>query len=227
MQPYFFPYIGYFKLVNAVDKFVFYDDVNYIKNGWINRNKILLLDESKYITIPLNSASSFEKINKIKTQISENWPEKILSTLHKSYAKAPYYRNVKDIISKVIKLEENSISKISQKSIVSVMEYLEIEKHFFTSSNKYKNQNLKSVERILDICKIENATQYWNLPGGKDLYSHEIFKKNGIELKFIDSKTIPYQQITSEFQPNLSIIDALMFNDPKTVKKMISLDDLP
>ena len=223
MQPYFFPYIGYFQLVNAVDKFVFYDDVNYIKSGWINRNRLFLSGAIRYITVPLAAASSFEKINRTQVRSGNDWSEQMLSVIRQSYAKAPHYRDVVNLVEEVLNSHDGHISTLAKNSIIAVMDYLEIDKNFGASSTVYENQDLRSVERVLDICKKEKSSQYWNLPGGKDLYSPEIFKNEGIELKFIDVAITPYQQIVPEFQPGLSILDVLMFNDKETVRKMISI----
>ena len=226
MQPYFFPYIGYFQLVNAVDKFVFYDDVNYIKRGWINRNRLFLSGAVRYITVPLIAASSFEKINRTRVRSEDDWPEQILSVIHQSYAKAPHYRAVANLVEKVLNSHDGYISTLAKNSIIAVTNYLEINKDFCASSSVYENQELRSIDRVLDICRREKTSQYWNLPGGKDLYQSETFKNENIELKFIDTVITSYQQMVSEFQPGLSILDVLMFNDREAVKEMISPDSV-
>ena len=224
MQPYFFPYIGYFQLVNAVDKFVFYDDVNYIKSGWINRNRLYLSGAIRYITVPLTAASSFEKINRTQVRRGNEWSAQMLSVIHQSYAKAPHYRAVANLVEEVLNSHDGYISTLARKSIIAVTNYLEIEKEYCTSSTVYENQELRGADRVLDICKTENASEYWNLPGGKDLYSSETFKNKGVELKFIDVAITPYQQISSDFQSGLSIIDVLMFNNRELIKKMLSTE---
>ena len=222
MQPYFFPYIGYFQLVNAVDKFIFYDDVNYIKSGWINRNRLFLSGAIRYITVPLTAASSFEKINRTQIRVDNDWSEQMLSVIRQSYAKAPHYRPIINLVEKVLNSHDGYISTLAKNSIAAVTNYLEMDKCFGASSTVYENQELKSVDRVLDICKKENASQYWNLPGGKDLYSPEIFKNKGVELKFINPVITPYPQMIAEFQAGLSILDVLMFNDQEATREMIS-----
>ena len=222
MQPYFFPYIGYFQLVNVVDKFVFYDDVNYIKSGWINRNRLYLSGAIRYITVPLTAASSFEKINRTYVRGGDDWSAQMLSVIHQSYAKAPHYRPVANLVEKVLKANDGYISTLAKNSIIAVTDYLGIQKDYCVSSTIYGNQELRSADRVLDICKKEKANQYWNLPGGKNLYNSEFFKKGGVELQFVDVAITPYQQLVSEFQPGLSVLDVLMFNDKEAVRKMIS-----
>ena len=222
MQPYFFPYIGYFQLVNVVDKFVFYDDVNYIKSGWINRNRLYLSGAIRYITVPLIAASSFEKINQTKVQSGDDWSAQMLSVIHQSYAKAPHYRAVANLVGEVLNLNDGHISTLATNSIIAVINYLEIKKYYCTSSKIYENQELRSADRVLDICKKEKASQYWNLPGGKDLYNYKTFKNESVELQFVEVSITPYQQLVPEFQPKLSILDVLMFNDKEAVRKMIA-----
>jgi hypothetical protein len=222
MQPYFFPYIGYFQLLNAVDKFVFYDDVNYIKSGWINRNRLYLSGAIRYITIPLTAASSFEKINRTRVRSGDDWSAQMLSVIHQSYAKAPYYRSVANLVEEVLNSHDGYISTLARNSIIAVTNYLEIKKDYCASSTIYENHELRSADRVLDICKKEKASQYWNLPGGRDLYNPEFFKNEAVELQFVDVAITPYQQLASEFLPGLSILDVLMFNDKEAVRKMIS-----
>ena len=221
MQPYFFPYIGYFQLVNAVDKFVFYDDVNYIKSGWINRNRLYFSDAIRYITVPLTAASSFEKINRIHVRVGNEWSAQILSVIQQFYVKAPHYRAVTELVEQVLNSHDGYISTLARNSIIAVTDYLEINKDYCVSSSIYENQELRSADRVLDICKKEKAKEYWNLPGGKNLYNSEFFKKEGVELQFVNVEITPYQQLVSEFQPGLSILDVLMFNDKKAAREMI------
>lgn len=222
MQPYFFPYIGYFQLLSAVDRFVFYDDVNYIKSGWVNRNKLFLSGAVRYITVPLTAASSFEKINKTKTHSEKEWVEKMLSSIKQSYGKAPYYKDVSGIVEKVLKSDDGYISTLAKNSITYVAEYLQLDCDFNESSALYDNEEIKGSDRVLDICRMEKAVEYWNLPGGKDLYSHDEFEANGVKLKFVEVSIEPYKQECPDFQSGLSIIDVMMFNDRETVKEMIA-----
>jgi hypothetical protein len=227
MQPYFFPYIGYFLLIDAVDKFVFYDDVNFIKSGWINRNRLFLAGAVKYVSVPLSGASSFEKINKTRIQSGDEWVKRLLSSISQYYAKAPFYKPVYDLAQGVLQNHDGYISTVARNSVIATAQYLGLKKDFVFSSAIYANQQKKSVERVLDICRIEHATEYWNLPGGRNLYHLDEFSKEDIELKFVDVSMKPYYQHTPEFQPGLSILDVLMFNDPAIVRKMLQDSHAP
>lgn len=221
MQPYLFPYLGYFQLIAAVDKFVFYDDVNFIKNGWINRNRLLLSGEVRYLTIPLAGASSFSKINEVLVQDRQKWARKIVESVRQSYSKAPKLGAVANILLDVLLSEETHISEIAKKSVVAVSKYLELKTEFVMSSSLFGNSELKGVDRVIDICHKENADRYTNLPGGKVLYDGKAFEEKGIALQFIEPELPNYQQSSAEFVPGLSIVDVLMFNDVKAVREML------
>jgi len=222
MQPYLFPYIGYFQLVAAVNKFVFYDDVNFIKNGWINRNRLYLADEVRYITVPLAGASPFLKINEISVVENDLWRKKLIESIRHSYAKAPHFSPVNTFFTEVLFSNSLNIAELAIASVVAISTYLELSVQFVKSSTCYDNRNLVGSERIIDICKRENADQYYNLPGGQNLYSKEQFNSAGVNLHFVYPNLSPYKQIANQFQPGLSMIDVLMFNDRKAILEMLS-----
>jgi hypothetical protein len=218
MQPYFFPYIGYFQLIHAADKFVAYDDVNFIKQGWINRNFILLNCRPLRITIPLSNASSFTTISNSKLSPNAVWRSKLLKTLHQAYDKAPYFEEIYALAEAVIQREHaGSIAQLALGSIQAVVAYLGLTTQIQPTSSHYRNSHIKGQARVLDICCIEGATTYYNLPGGYKLYDRDVFATAGVELGFIQPSIAPYRQFGCEFVPNLSILDVLMFNDRATV----------
>lgn len=214
MQPYFFPYIGYFKLISEVDKFVFLDDVNYINRGWINRNRLFLAGEIRYITVPLVGASQNLRINDISVQPKEIWQSKLLDVIRQSYSKAPNFSNTFELIRHVLQAggPEDKISDVSRRSVIETSKCLGLDTHFIETSSTFENARLKGPERIVDICLRANATEYFNLPGGESLYEKDLFSENGLDLKFVSPALVPYSQFHREFAPGLSIIDVLMFN---------------
>jgi hypothetical protein len=229
MQPYLFPYIGYFQLLAAVDKFVIYDDVNFIKGGWINRNNILINKKSNLFTVPLNKASSYTLINetKINLKFYNIWKVKFLRSLEQSYKKAPHFTEVYNLIENVLEIKENDlISELAVNSIKEVSKYLQLGTEICETSEIYNNKTKSGQERVLDICGIEKASQYINPIGGIELYSKNTFKEKGIMLNFIKSKPIIYAQFDNDFSPWLSIIDVLMFNSINEVNKMINQYEL-
>ncbi len=224
MQPYLFPYIGYYQLIHAADKFIAYDDVNFIKQGWINRNSILANGKLIIFSVPLDNQSSFSKIN--ETNISQKlypiWKKKFIKTIQQNYNKAPFYKEVFPIIESVFNIETCNIAELAVNSLKLVSNYLDITTVFEDTSAIYQNQNLSSQDRIIDLCEKETATIYINSIGGQELYSKKEFLKKNIKLHFLKTGTINYNQFNSEFVPNLSIIDVLMFNDVPTINEFLT-----
>jgi hypothetical protein len=221
MQPYFFPYIGYFQLVTAVDKFVYLDDVNYNKKGWMNRNRLMIGGSVQYFTIPVSGASQNQKINEVKIQVTGPWREKMTRSLAQSYAKAPFVNEALHLLEKVLCIQSEYLSDYAKTSIKVIADYLDIKTTFIDSSQSYGNGSLSGSERILDIAKREEASVYYNLPGGASLYDDKVFNTQKIELRFIRPNLEPYPQNSNAFTPGLSILDVLMFNDRATTKDML------
>jgi hypothetical protein len=221
MQPYIFPYIGYFQLINAVDKFVIYDDVNFINKGWINRNQILVGGQAHLFTIPLKDASQNKLIYEVELAVNDPWKKKFLKTVQQSYLKAPYYQPVFPMIEDIVNSGAKSISELTLYALQNVCAYMGISTEIIPSSSIYQNTDLKAQDRILDICKQESAGHYINPIGGMELYEKNKFEKEGIKLNFIKSTAGPYPQFKNAFVPWLSIIDILMFNDTTRVDKLL------
>lgn len=228
MQPYIFPYIGYFQMVHAVDKFIFYDDVNFIKQGWINRNNILVSAKSSMFTVPLSKATSFSMIKDtlINESLYEKWRSKFLVTLSQNYKDAPFFTSTYDLVSQILNKKHITISELSIDSIKSISSHLGFTTQFIISSQAYHNKSLERQERLLDICYQEKAVNYINSIGGQELYKKEDFKKRGVSLKFIKSLSLEYKQFKNDYVPYLSIIDILMFNSLDEIKSLLNKYEL-
>jgi hypothetical protein len=218
MQPYFFPYLGYFQLIAAVDKFVIYDDVNYINKGWINRNNILINGKSSLINVPLSGASQNKRIKDIAPSTEQKWRNSLLKTIEHNYKRAPHFDEVYKMLQGVINSDIGTISEFNYLGIKCVCEYLGITTTIIPGSERYLNSNLKGQYRILDICQKENAKHYINPTGGMELYNRGVFLNEGVSLSFIKSELTCYKQFKGDFIPALSIIDALMFCDVNELK---------
>lgn len=223
MQPYLFPYIGYFQLINFVDEFIIYDDVNFIKGGWINRNRIIINNTLGFISLQLQNKSSFKKINEINIVPEGNNRNRILSIIKYCYQKAPYYPDVYPIIEDIILNKEDNLAKYITNSLKILCKYIGINTQILSSSRIKKDNNLHGEKKVIDICKNRNASVYINAYGGRKLYSKENFGINNIDLKFIHTLPIKYQQFSDTFYSDLSIIDVLMFNNIKDIKKMMKM----
>jgi hypothetical protein len=240
-QSYFFPYIGYFQLINAVDKFIIYDDLTFVNKGWINRNQILIKNAGAcLITVPLINRTSSAKIRYIKIDDQNGtsyWRKKLSKTIYVNYRHAPMFDKIFPLVESLINYPTEYLSELNAQSIRAVCNYLkintiiesdmaryqEIESNLldekFTSEN-YGNIEPKAI-RIIEICKYEGANSLYNSLGGVALYSKEMFEKYNILIRFIKTKSIQYKQFDNTFVPNLSIIDVLMFNSIDKIHEML------
>lgn len=224
MQPYLFPYIGYWQLFNAVDEFVILDDVQYINRGWINRNRILVDGRDHLFTFSVIKAAQTQKIN--ERYFSAGFPEekmKFMRTLQYSYAKAPFFVKVLELIDNSLDFSaEGNIAVNIGKSLSVIAEYLDITTKICFASEIVCNKELKAQNYILELNKKLNSDVYINLSGGMELYDKEAFRENNIRLHFLRSKPITYKQYKELFLPNLSIVDVMMFNAKDEINKMLS-----
>lgn len=219
MQPYFFPYIGYWQLINSADTFVIYDDVHYIKQGYINRNSILINGEKRTITLRVNRASSYSIINSLTVG---NNKSKILKSIELSYRNAPNFAQVYPLLKQSILCENNNLARYLAASISDVCRYLGISAQIVLSSELEKNNNLRGQEKVIQICALLGASSYINPIGGINLYDHPSFDKEGIELYFLKTLDMSYRQFTGNFIPNLSIIDVMMFNANEMLRNLLN-----
>ena len=219
MQPYFLPYIGYYQLMKSVDTFVFYDDVSYIKQGWINRNRILLDGHDYLFTIILNGVNQNKKINAI--EIGNN-RMKLLMTFKHAYRKAPFFKEVEPLLHSIFESEQSNLSQYIIDANKYITSYLGIETKILISSEIDKNNELKKQDKIFEICNKLGATTYINAEGGKELYSKADFAQVGIELYFIEPQLIEYKQFNHNFISSLSIIDVMMFNSIDVIQAMLN-----
>ncbi len=222
VQPYLFPYIGYFQLINAVDKFVLFDDVNYIKRGWINRNNILVSGKSHLFSIPLKEASQNKRINELELSAETKWKGVLLKTIELNYKNAQQFETVFPVVKNIIDFDEPRLNIFIQNSIEVLVNYLEIKTEIIKSSSVYNNQNLKGAERIAHVCKQETADIYVNPIGGMEIYNKDFFAEKGISLKFLKSRNINYPQFKNDFVSWLSIIDVMMFNTPEKISELLN-----
>jgi len=222
MQPYFFPYLGYFQLVQAVDHFVFYDDVMFIKKGWINRNRILMQGNEFLFTIPLDKQSQNKTIRESTVSWGKEFPSKFMNQLDSAYKKAPNYLEVRDLIEQVLNRKFESLADLACESVQATWTYLGLEKKFYQSSQLSVSEDLGRAERLIEITKFLGESSYINAVNGQELYEKSFFKENGIDLHFLKPNLNPYLQgNTKEFVNGLSIIDVLMWNKKDDVVQWV------
>lgn len=226
MQPYFFPYIGYWQLIHAVDRFVIYDDVNYIKGGWINRNRILINGAPHYISVPLYKSSPNKRIFEISIQDSPDWRHRMVKTIDNAYRNAEFFEEVFPVIEGLIVNRMDTLAEYLAQQIRVISEFIGIKSELIASSRHYGNSDLCGQSRVLDICKCEGASIYINAQGGQALYNSEIFCDAGIDLRFLVTRPMMYRQRVAGFLPHLSIIDVLMEIGPAQVRRYLDEYDL-
>jgi len=228
MQPYLFPYIGYFQLIGAVDQFVIHDDVQWIKGGWINRNRILIAGEPHYITLPVQKASSSLNINdrELVTDV-ERHKNKILRQVESAYRNAPHFDEVLSLVSRCFAPQERKLSIFVTDTLRGCCSYLGLGTHFILSSELDKNNELKGEQRVLNIVTAVGASHYFNPIGGTELYDRRHFSAKGVTLSFMKARPVPYRQLQArKFVPFLSIIDVMMFNSKQELAGLLSEYDL-
>ena len=222
MQPYFFPYIGYFQLINAVDQFIIYDNIKYTKKGWFNRNRMLLNGKEAMFSIPLKRDSDYLHVRE-RELAADFRRRKLLNQINGAYHRAPYFSQTFPLVEKIILNESNNLFAFLYSSIINICKHLEISTDINISSNIVINHDLKNQEKVIAICKAVGAATYVNSFGGIDLYSKAKFDAIGIDLQFIQSLPFQYRQLDEKFVPWLSIIDVLMFNSLKLVQRQLSV----
>ena len=226
MQPYFLPYIGYWQLMKYVDKYVIYDNIEYTKKGWINRNRYLCEGKDKYFTLPLKKDSDYLYV--MGRQLAEEFDKnKIVNQLKAAYKNAPYWKNVENILEEIFECRDKNLFGFIFSSVKIVRKWLDINSELIISSNINIDHHLKSSEKVKAICKALGADIYVNPIGGTELYHKKDFSEEGIELKFIKTRdSLRYMQYEDNFVPGLSIIDVLAFNSIDEVKQLLTEFDI-
>ena len=225
MQPYFFPYIGYFQLMNLVDKWIVFDTVQYIYHGWINRNRILHPTSGwQFVIVPLETHSHNIIIKDVKITEQIEWKTKILGQLTHYKKIAPFYSQTIEIISECFECKEKNISKFNVNILSVISNYLDIEfKYEFHSEMHTKLEVVEDPgDWALKISEVMNATQYVNPIGGKDLFDKNKFIEKGITLNFLEQNKFEYNQKREYFEKNLSIIDILMWNSKAQIRELLN-----
>ena len=245
MQPYFMPYIGYFQAISAVDKYILYSNLNFIKESWMNRNRLLMRDgKIVTITVPLKSKSSYSMIYDVEIDNSKPWKEKMLKTIQMCYGKKPFYNEISDLLNTMLTPEYTHLKDLNNSTIVSISHYLDIQTVIDVDNSRFldmekgmvnieedysdlpyllKTKPIRKVARVIEMCRREGSNDFYNAIGGQELYSKEEFKQYDIRLNFVRTNNIEYRQDSKkgEFVSNLSIIDVLMNNGKIGTQKLL------
>ena len=224
-QPYFFPYVGYYQLLFAVDRFVAYDDVAWIKGGWIHRNRLLAQDRPAWFTIPTRGASSHVPLDSVRAAEGP-WREQMLQTFEQSYARAPFREPVLTMVHSVVATPSPFVADIAVASLEAVRDYLGFATPIHRARNRYEQSDATGQDRVIAICRAEGATEYLNAMGGSALYDRQAFEKAGIALRFV--RGAPPEGIRGDDRSEsaLSILDTLMHNSIEQVRTLVAAYEL-
>ncbi len=220
MQPYFFPYLGYFDLINCADRWIVFDDVQYIRHGWINRNRILHPAGGwSYIIVPVKSSRE-SLIREVKILDDGKWKRRILGQLQTYKKGAPYFQEVMDLVENCFAYGGDLISQFNTFILEKVCSYIGIRFNYtIFSEMKLKLHTIDGPgDWALRISEAVGATEYVNPPGGVGIFDPEKFKAASIKLTIRQLPALEYQCTGYEFIPHLSIIDLLMWNSPQQIK---------
>ena len=220
MQPYFLPYIGYFQLIASVDLFIVYDNIQYSKKGWVNRNRFLRDGEAALFTLPLKNESDYRDIcdRELAATFSR---DKLLNQLASAYRRSPHFAEAFPLIQRIVGFDDNNLFRFVQHSILKTCEHLDIETEIRRSSDIAIDHRKSSQDKVLALCEAVGATTYINAIGGMELYSRERFQSRGINLNFLRTTPVEYPQFGAEFVPWLSIVDLLMFNSATDIQAWV------
>ncbi len=224
MQPYFFPYLGYFSLIKYTDKWVVFDKIQYIRHGWGNRNRVLKPTEGwQYIIVPLQKHSRNTLIKDIVIKENTDWKARITKQLEHYKKKAPNYRQVVEVLKSCFTLKTNSLTYLNTHLLKKTCEYIGI--HFNYEIFSEMNLAIGNVndpgEWALRISEAVGAEEYINPPGGEKIFDRRKFEEVNIKLKFLKVNLTEYNQRRSTFEPGLSIVDVMMFNSQEEIKNML------
>jgi len=225
MQPYFLPYLGYLSLIKQTDRFILFDQVQFIKHGWIERNRILKPGCGwQYISVPLKKHSRDSKINEIKIDNESNWRERIFRQLEHYKKRSPFYDDTIAVLKKALDIETDSIVKLNSHILKTICNYIDVDIKLDTFSEM--NLSIEKVntpdEWALNICKaLRGISEYWNPEGGLEFFDRRKYGLAGIGINFLKMNLSKYPQMRPEFEAGLSVIDVMMFNEPRKINEML------
>jgi len=222
MQPYFFPYLGYFQLISISDVFVLGDDLQYTKDGWINRNRFLQNGAPKLFTLPLKK--DHHELNINQRQLAENAQQEItrlLKTLALNYARAPFCSEVLSLLERVMRYPQCNLSLYIEHSIREICAYLRITTPIINSSSLNLPCPRDKQDRVVQTMKKLGGTHYINPIGGLSLYCCNYFERHDLKLRFHRMNPAQYSQLRHPFVADLSIIDVLMFNSVDQIRQLL------
>lgn len=220
MQPYLLPYIGYFQLIAAVDRFVIYDTVKYTKKGWINRNRFLRNGEAITFTLPLAGGADDLDIRERRVA-SDFAPDKLCAQIAGAYRRAPFFAETMPLVETILRLKAENLFGHLHAALRLACAHLHIATPILVASEVEGTTDLRRQDRVLDLCSRLAAELYINPIGGTELYDPAAFAARGMTLRFLKARPHSYPQFGQPFVPWLSILDPLMFLGREGVRESL------
>jgi hypothetical protein len=226
MQPYFFPYLGYFQLMHAVDCFVFYDDAQFMKGGWVNRNRLLVAGRPGWWTFPVVHASHRLPISRRAYCNSPTQVSRLAAQVEHAYRLAPQFGSMFPRIAGYLESPRSNVATFNQSHLELLARDMGLQCRFLAASELVPGTTLDGQAKVIEICRALGASHYVNSPGGQALYDATAFADAGVQLGFLHPRPAAYPQFGEAHVPALSIVDALMFNDPANMRQLLQQYDL-
>lgn len=222
MQPYLFPYLGYFQLIAASSLFILGDSLQYTRRGWINRNRLLVGGQPWQFSVPLEQGARSQAINqRLLSEQMRLTSQRLLHTIRHSYHRAPCYPQVFPLVEEILENPERNLAHFTEHSIRRICNYLEIDTPIARISDMGLAGDIDREQRLIHVVKRSGGNVYLNPEGGRHLYSPDVFHSHGVELRFLRMDEFSYRQFDDDFVPSLSIIDVLMFNQPDEMRRLL------
>ena len=222
IQPYLFPYVGYFQLMAACDELLLLDDVQYVTRRWINRNRILVNGEPSWITLPVRHACRDLPINERRYAREPLTARRVLHQIEAAYRRAPHLASVLALVDDALTGTDDNVARINARALALVAGAVGIDTPVVLASDTRGNRGLRGEDAIIELCRRRGATAYLNPIGGSGLYDSSRFAAAGLSLEFLQFEAPAYPQFGAPFVPRLSIVDVMMFNALATVRAMIT-----
>ncbi len=216
LQPSYIPWRGYFHLIQKADVFVFYDDVQYDRHGWRNRNRIKTPRGPEWLTIPVRSAGDRWKevtIREMQIAWEKNWAASHLAKFRQFYSKAPFFERYKPMLERWYGNRPELLADFTIDTTIELAHELGLRRTQFIRSSTLKCDGSRT-ERLVKILKMLGATLYISGPAAKDYLEEDLLAKEGIALEWMTYDYPPYPQLHGDYDPQLSIVDLLLMTGP-------------
>jgi hypothetical protein len=217
LQPSYIPWRGYFHQIQKADLFIFYDDVQYDKHGWRNRNRIKTSQGSQWLTIPVYSKGVIDRdipINRVSISWDTDWNQKHWRAIQQAYSKSPFFHQYAPLLEGFYKQKTELLADFTIETTIFLARQLGNNKTQFLRSSQLSKVDGVKTDRLIQILKFVNATHYISGPSARNYIEKEKFDAAGITLEYIEYNYMEYPQLYPPFDQNVSIIDLLFMVGP-------------